>query len=370
MNYLDVYDSYIKYAHSCEEIIRKSIYSREDAKNTRFSQNEDINEIITNHRLKMINSKIAHTMRMISEIVKINAKLNFKIDLQEVLKVAILYHDIGRLRQATWSNTFNDNSYIYTNSPFINHGEDGYNIFINNDFKVDKKYIPIIGTSIMYHVDYHKIQELNYKYTSDLSDIDIRKIATGNYILNDAEWQVASLIVQLVADIDKIDILYQHLIGIDIVQDYVTDKSMKSLEEISEYWGISKEKIIEENNIDELNYIPKTIRIPVKYINISKLKISEFYKDCFYSDTWPTLATLKERDDWNFVTSMWWKLGVFLNQIQFYVDLENIEEKEIIPKMYDKIPLEFRSLFEEAFDYTDTILVKKRLKDNYGKIYL
>ena len=34
------------------------------------------------------------------------------------MKVAILYHDIGRLSQATWSNTFDDIIYKEKNKPF------------------------------------------------------------------------------------------------------------------------------------------------------------------------------------------------------------------------------------------------------------
>ncbi len=370
MEYLDTYDSYIKYAHLCEEKIRKSIFLREDVKGLSISQNDDINELVCNHRLKMIESKIAHTMRMINEIIKVNEKLGFDINLQEVLKIAVLYHDIGRLRQATWSNTFSDKSYIYTNSPFINHGEDGYNIFINNDFKVDRKYVPVIGMSILYHLDHHKIAELNYKYSEELKTIDINRIVTGNFILNEKEWQIASLIVQLVADIDKIDILYQHLTCFTFIQDYIEDKSKKSLDEISVYWGISKTEILEYNNIDEKNYIPQNIKIPLKNLDLSKLRVPDFYKDCFYNNNWPSLAELHEREDWNFLTAMWWKLGVFLNQIEFYVNLENINDSNLITKLYESVPLDYQELLKDAFSYSDEILVKKRLKENRGKIYL
>ena len=46
----------------------------------------------------------------------------------------------------------------------MNHGEDGYNIFINNDFKVGSKYIPVIGMSILHHLDHHRLSELTYKF--------------------------------------------------------------------------------------------------------------------------------------------------------------------------------------------------------------
>ena len=370
MNYLDTYDAYVKYAHLCEEKVREKHYSATDAKGIINFKNEDINSLVINHRLKMINTKIDHTMRMINDIIKVNEKLGFKINLQEVLKVATLYHDIGRLRQSTWSNTFSDKSYQESNSPFMNHGEDGYNIFINNDFKVGSKYIPVIGMSILHHLDHHRLSELTYKFDCKLDSIDIDSILTGNFILNEGEWRVASLIVQLVADIDKIDILYQHLTTFSIIQEYIEDRSKKSLDEISVFWGIPKKDIIEYNDIDINNYKPQVVKIPVKNLDIAKLRVPEFYIDCFYNNNWPSLKELREREDWNFITAMWWKLGVFLNQVEFYVNLENIDESNLIPKLYASVPGEYQELLKEAFFYSDEVLVKKRLKDNIGKIYL
>ena len=370
MNYLEIYNAYMKYARTCEQYVISTVFNKRDAVGIKYNLNDDINKLVIDHRLKMINNKIEHTMRMINNIIKVNEKLGFIINLQEVLKVATLYHDIGRLRQATWSNTFSDKSYIDSNSPFTNHGEDGYNIFINHDFKVDSKYIPVIGMSILHHLDHQKLEELNYKYSCDLRSINIDKIVTGNFVLNESEWQIAALIVQLVADIDKIDILYQHLTTFTMIHEYIEDRSMKSLDEISLFWGIPKKDLMEYNNIESIECKPRIIKIPTKNLDIAKIKMPDFYKECFYSNKWPSLKELREREDWNFITAMWWKLGVFLSQVEFYVNLENINDSNLIPKLYESVPNEYKDLLKEAFVYSDEVLVKKRLKDNYGKTYL
>ena len=371
MKYIETYDSYIKYANKCKELIRKTIFTKIDLDELKTKDNDDINELITNHRIKMINIKIDHTMRMIEQIINVNHSMNFRFNFAEVMKVAILYHDIGRLRQATWSNTFNDGVYKKLNKPFNNHGEDGYDIFVNNDFNVDSKYVPVISKSILHHLDHKQISRLNYKFNSDLSVYDIDRVVTGSYNLNEGEWQAASLIVQLVADIDKADILYQHLsLDFEMIKDYVYDRSMHSLDEISVFWDIPKKEILEFNNIDENSYVPYVIKIPTKNMDVSKLEVPLYFKEMFYNNTWPPLPKLIKDFNWNFITALWWRLSVFLNGITFYSTLEAISTSEIIKKIYEKIPDIYKPLVSEAFIYANEVLINQKLEDSKGKIYL
>lgn len=371
MNYNDSYIEFQKYIQKCQELIKRTIFTKKDSFELNVANNCNINEVITEHRLKMIDRKIKHTMRMIEQIIKVNQSMDFKFNFCEVMKVAILYHDIGRFRQATWSNTFSDGIYKKFNSSFNNHGEDGYDIFIHNDFKVLDKYIPVIGISILHHLDHKKIKELNYKFSTPLSKFDVDSIVTGNFNLNSGELEAASLIVGLVADIDKLDILYQHLSDdFEMIKDYVLDRSMNDLDSISLYWKISKEEIIEYNQIDEKEYIPRVIRIPVKNMALKKLEVNSFYKDCFYSGIWPSLSELRERVDWTFITALWWRLSVFLNQIDFYSTLESVSITDLIPRIFECIPNIYKPLLQEAFEYAQNELVIRRLKDNKGRIYL
>ena len=81
------------------------------------------NRLIQTHRLEMIKLKLNHTMRMISEIIKTNDFLGLKFDFKTVLKIAILYHDIGRFDQATWTGDYRDTEYKNRGKVFTNHGE-------------------------------------------------------------------------------------------------------------------------------------------------------------------------------------------------------------------------------------------------------
>lgn len=372
MDYYKSYKSFNDYTNKCRDIIRSKVYTKNDAFNLNIVDDRlGINEIIRNHRLKMIDIKVDHTMRMIEQIIKINENLGLNVNLGLVTKIAVLYHDIGRMRQATWSNTYADSIYKRMNSPFKNHGEDGYDIFLNNDFNIDEKYIPVIGQTILHHQDVKSQPKLQYRYDKDLSQINIDDIVTGKFELNDAEWKITSLIVQLVADIDKTDILYQHLSDdFNMIRDYVSDNSMESLDKIAEYWCVSKEEIIEYNGIDESVYEPRTIRIPIKNMDLNRLIVPSYMREMFYNNSWLDLRELVKDKNWNFITILWWRLSHFLNEISFNSVLINIEESKLLDQIYDKIPDELKFLVEEAFAYARNELIERRIKENVGNIYI
>ena len=292
MEYQITEDKFKQYINKCKEII-KNIFFKET----------DLNEVTRNHRLHMINIKLDHTMRMIEQIIKINEKLDLKFDFRLVIQVAILYHDIGRFSQATWSNTFNDEIYIKLNKPFIHHGDEGRYIFLNNDFKIDEQYIHLIGNVIYHHVHPEKMPNAKYQFDKKLSNLSIHNIITGRTQLNDAEMKVAVLITQLVADIDKIDILYQQLEAhSEMIKDYIPDNSLDTLDNIAKYWKIDKSEIIEYNQLNEITYKPQIIKIPIKNMELSQLEVPPHIKEMFYNNTWIPLTKLKEDRHWNFIS--------------------------------------------------------------------
>ena len=120
MEYNGTYKSYMDYTNLCRTIIRNTLFTSDDTFNLNIVNDElGIGEIIKKHRLKMIDIKVDHTMRMVEQVVKINENLGLRINLGLVIKVATLYHDIGRMRQATWSNTFADS--IYSTNTITSH---------------------------------------------------------------------------------------------------------------------------------------------------------------------------------------------------------------------------------------------------------
>jgi len=372
LEYNKTYESFIDYVEKCRFMIKNTFFTTNDLDSLNvFGRDTEIDEIIRKHRLKMIDIKLDHTMRMVEQVIKINQNLGINVDLDLIIKVAVLYHDIGRMRQSTWSNTFSDSVYKKMNMPYSNHGEDGYDIFLNNDFGVDSKYIPVIGQTILHHQDVHTQPKLQYRYDSDLGKINIDDIITGRFNLNEAEWQVTSLIVQLVADIDKTDILYQHLSDdFNMIRDYIDDKSMDSLDNISKYWCVPKKEIIEYNNIDESSYEPRRIRIPIKNMDLNRLIVPAYMREMFYNNSWLELREMIKDRNWTFITILWWRLSHFLNQISFNSVLINIEESKLLDQIYEKIPDELKFLVEEAFAYARNELVENRIKENKGNIYL
>ena len=373
MEYDKISKSFVEFTNQCRSLILSKEFTIDDAfgLNVYNNDNISISDKIKNQRLKMINIKFDHTMRMVEQVIKINENLGFKIDLALVIKVAVLFHDVGRMRQATWSNVFADGIYRRMSSQFNNHGEDGYDIFLNNDFNVDDKYVPVIGETIKHHQDLHMFPILQYRYDTDLSKINIDDIITGKFNLNEAEWQITSLIVQLVADLDKTDILYQQLSDdSDMIREYVNDSSMNSLDEIANYWCVSKEEIIEYNKIDEVNYKPRKIRIPIKHMSIDKLEVPKYMKEMFYNDSWPELSVLVQDKNWNFICILWWRLSHFLNQISFSSTLINIEESKLLERMYELIPDKLKPLVSEAFEYAQDVFVYGKIEKNKGYIYL
>lgn len=373
MEYDKTYKSFMSYVDKCRELIKNTFFTYDDAYNLHYGSIEklDINDIVRNHRLKMIDIKLEHSMRMIEQIIKINNNLCLRIDLGTIIKIATLYHDIGRIGQATWCNTFSDDIYRKKNMPFSNHGEEGYDIFLNNKFNVYDKYVPVVGKVILHHLDYQSIPNLNYRFDSELSNIGIDNILTGKFELNELELQIVSLIVQLVADVDKSDILYQHLSDdFGMIREYVYDYSKDSLDNISRKWGVSKEEIVNFNKIDERSYTPKNIKVPVLNMPLSKLEVPNYMKGMFYSNSWPELKLLIQDKNWNFITVLWWRISFFLNSIVFTSTLINIEESKLLEQIYNKIPDRFKVLVCDAFEYANDVLVNDRIQKNHGKIYL
>ena len=371
MNYNQTQECFYAYTDKCKEIIKQTFFSQEDRQELHLQNKSDWEQKVEDHRMKLIDIKIDHTMRMIDQIIKINEQLNLKFDFRLVMKIAILYHDIGRFEQMTWSNTFNDDACHKKRSTFIDHGQEGSKIFLSNNFKIDEQYIPLIGATIYHHVKPENMPKADYQFKKELSKININDIITGNFELNDSEMKVAVLITQLVADIDKIDILYQQLdASAEMIKDYILDDSYDTLDNISKYWGISKTEIIEANQIQENKYQPRVIKIPTKNMELSKLEIRPEMKEMFYNNSWIPLPELQKDRHWNFISVIWWRLSYFLNHINFQPVLATVEATNLLKLMEEKVPERLKPLTNEAFEYAQEKLVSKVLIENENNLYI
>lgn len=391
MNYNDSKQEFDKYLEECKNKIITAFFEddidfnqvsaktiKENPIKTTESTHEWKNRLIKLHRLEMINLKLDHTMRMIGEIIKINEELGIKVDFKTVLKIAILYHDIGRFEQATWTGDFGDDQYKKRGKIFLNHGEAGKQIFLEREqnFAVDEQYAPIISESILHHVKIENANHLHHRFNDikELRALNIHDIITGKFQFNDAELQIASLITQLVADIDKTDILYQYLTGeIPLVREALYDESKKSLDEIALHWAVSKKDILEYNKIEESDYNKlendkKEIKIPVEKLEISKLEVPKDIKEMFFSGNWKPLQELRKRPDWNFICALWWRISVFINNINFYSVLVSLEETKLLDQIYNKMPDKYKPLIEDAIAYAKTKIIPN-IKGDEPRLY-
>lgn len=402
--YEESLDSFNEYINKCREIIINTFFTRDDyTKDVKGvdsnSLDKDVDDAIRNHRMKLINIKIDHTMRMVKQIIEINKVLDVDFDFGLVIKEAVLFHDIGRFGQAVRGNSFGDKTF-YDNGKsvlsggFINHGYDGANTFLNEPFAVDDKYKYIISETIKHHVMPEKViskEDVDLMKRADFSSLNIGNVVTGNRYLNSSEYLVFSLITQLVADVDKIDILYQCLNATFdnemLVRNFVFDKSKKNLNDIASYWGISKEDILQFNSdITEDKYENDmvTLKIPVSKLDISKLKVSSDIIDMLKNNSWPSLAELQSRDDWNFISIFIWRLGKFLNDINFTSVLVTVQELELLEGLKRKFismgndlkdssgkPMgdALYSLVDFAFEYAFS-LVGEKLYNNRNNIII
>lgn len=403
MNYDESKTKFDAYVEQCRQEIIKQFFPNEAGlllSNNSFLENDIDNLIISaeekqkrkavKDRLKLIKIKVDHTMRMVEKIIRINEEMGIKLDFQLVMKLAILYHDIGRFEQVTWSDTFVDSVYTnknkqYNGNKVEDHGQAGKYIFLNNDFSINEQYRPIIGESIFFHQNLENSPKLQYRYDSlsEVRSLNINDILTGKYDLNDAEWHIVALITQLVADIDKTDILFQYLTGdISVFNNYTIDSTERTLDEIAKDWNVPKQEILEFNEFEESDYNnqeKKQVLIPIKTLNLSQLEVSKEFKNMFYlfcetddqnlRETYGNLKKLRKiQQKWSFVYALWWRVSRFIKDINFYSVLVGIEECELLDQIWKLMPEEYQPLIEEPIDYAKNKLIPRK-KGNSQSLY-
>lgn len=171
---------------------------------------DSISDAIKVHRLKMIDVKQAHTFRVVNNIDKICEKINVCDDFVDLAKLSALFHDIARFPQAVTTNSFQDKDCVLFNG--LSHAEYGYKmLYVNKmieDYNIPKEYYYVLALTVLYHQT-NKILCFSF---DDINELNTN-LLTGNNILIKEEFIITSTLVQLIRDVDKIDILYQHLIG-------------------------------------------------------------------------------------------------------------------------------------------------------------
>lgn len=329
-----------------------------------------VGDVIKDHRLNMINVKENHTFRVVGDTEIICNKIDASNDFTDVAKLSALFHDIARFPQAVVSNTFHDNECKLFNG--LSHAEYGYKmLYIDkmiNNYQIPKEYHYAIALAVLNHqknnssnIHFNNLKELNVDYL------------TGNEKLTKKELIVISTLIQLVRDVDKIDILYQHLTGeFPVIRPFIKyEIKDKNLDEICEIYGIEKEIVKKYNNLDndniaKLNYI----NIPSDYVDLTKLVVPNDIKEVFFNNGNLNLKELQSREDYSFIVGMWWRLNHFLNDINFVANLEILKENNTLEKIYNEFPLRYKFLVTEAFEFAKEEILDKKLKQNKGKVFV
>lgn len=375
------FDEYIK---KCREEIRNTFFSDEELKNNislksqmvssgEISPDTLVSDAIKKHRNQMIDIKLNHTMRVVHDVSRMSEKLGTPIDFNKVLKVSALLHDHARFKQAIWSDSFNDKNCKEFNGMY--HAEFGYHLlYVNNGFKkfnIPKKYKFAISQVVKYHQVPAVTGDLALTF-SNVNELDVKRYLTGNENLTNEEKIIVAALVQMVKDVDMLDILYQHLTGeFPVTRSSITyDINSDTLEDISKHFDISKEEIKEFNGLksDDLSD-KKSISIPVANINPIKLQVPQDIQNRFFDNESLDLRELQNRQDWTFITGMWWRLNHFLNNINFVSNLEVVEENKLLEQIYATYPDKYKPLVYDAFAYAKENLLEKAIKNNSGQIY-
>lgn len=355
------------------EIIDGNIIKTSLVNSGHIDKSTTIENAIKVHRNNMIDIKFNHTRRIVDDVVKISNKLDFDDDFKQLLKLSALFHDIARFPQAVNSNSFFDRECKMFNGD--SHAEYGYKmLYINNmfeDFDIDKQYRFAIANSVRYHQIPILTGDLSIKF-NNANELDTKHL-TGNDTLTHKEKVIIATLVQIVKDVDMLDILYQHKSReLPIIKPYISVKIDNcTIDEICGLYGVCKKDILIYHNLaeQELNKL-SSINIPVSKIDFKKLEISVDIKTKFFNNEYIDLKELQNRQDYTFITGMWWRLNHFLNNINLVSNLEILEENNLLEQIYNQYPKEYRFLVKDAFEYAQNELLEKRIKENKGKVYI
>lgn len=346
---------------------------RRQIKDKFFSEDKITNEEIRKHREEMIDIKLNHTMRVVEDVAKMSMKMNLNIDFTKIVKVSALLHDIARFNQAVWADSFNDRNCSQFNG--MMHAEYGYHLlYVNNkfkDFQIPKNYQFAISQAVKYHQQKSLTGDLNIRFENkkELNP----EVLTGYETLNNSEKIIVATLVQMVRDVDMLDILYQHLTNeFPVIRPFVTyDVCHDNLSQISKHFGISEAEIMAYNKLDNDDISNmETIKIPTIHMDKSKLAVPQDIRDAFLHNIDLDLVTLQKRRDWTFITGMWWRLIHFINNINFTSNLELVKEKELLDKIYEMYPDEYKPLVEDIFTFTKEVVINASLKINQGSEFI
>ncbi len=382
---MDLYEKnrnlFEEYVLHCKNIINSLSFNEKELKesfsiykelleNNKLDNNATIGDAIKLHRLEMLDLKENHTLRVVDGTEKACTKIGVNKGFKTLAQLSALFHDIARFPQGITSNNFYDKECTLFQGK--SHAEYGYKmLYIDkmlDDYQIPKEYHYAIAYAVLKHqennsllIQFDNLEQLN---------IDC---LTGKKDVSKQELVILATLSQLVRDVDKIDILYQHLTNeFPVVRSFIKKEVLgRKLDDICNIYDVDKNIVKEYNHLKNDDISTYTfINIPSEYINLNTLVVPKDIKEVFFNNGFLDLKTLQKRDDYSFIVGMWWRLNCFLNDINFVANLELLKENNILEKIYDMFPPKYRFLVYDAFEFAKEEILDKKIKDNNGKIYV
>lgn len=327
-------------------------------------------EILKKTRKDLLKQKYDHSLRVYEVVNDLNKKMENNEEFTQVSNMSALLHDYGRFIQAVLFNSFYEAEKYFKENGLNGHGEVGSRVLFINDeiknFKINKKYHQMINKTI----ELHSLPDLS-KYNLKIDNQFNKKNIFKNRDLT------ISCMLQMVKDADTYDILYQRITGEYPIfsKTFSHHSKNKTVKEISKITDIDVDTILKWNNLKDENQTKPIIKLPFEKIDTKMLEVPEKIKENFFEKIYTTdknkwnLRELQEDTSYNYnsITAMWWSIGQFLGNMNFTATLEEIQENNIIEKIYNLYPEKYRFLVAQMFDFAQEELIEKRI--NKGKIY-
>lgn len=293
------------------------------------------NALLYEKKVSLISSSYRHSLRVVNGLLKLNKHLKLSECNEDFLKVIGLIHDYGKYKQAIIHTSLND-AEVYKNKGIKNHAEYGYLLLEEKHgferLGIEEKYQPVIGTCIAYH---HK-EDIPKIFTNEVVELlqnkDFESLIKGNYDFNSDEINILALLLQMLTDVDKIDVLYQRAIGeIKPIKNYNIKNSEMSFE---------------------------------------NLAVSQDFKEKIFLGEEITIQELRNYENYNFVYTLWWTISSILRNLNFTGSLKIIENQKILDKIYARYPKAYYPLINEIFSFAEVKLIEEKIKLNKDNIYI
>lgn len=327
---------------------------------------------------KQINIKLTHSYRVMDNMEDLFQNLQFNSDYVDLGKSVGLLHDIGRFRQMLESGTYSDYASFEKKQGINDHGDYGAFILFQEKLitqsNIPKHYYGILYNAIKYHGKVSLPSFLNH-YVDDINQYN--KIKLDTLLASTPKpvncyLKLLSLYVHAIRDVDKIDIYYQNLIDeFPIIRPYINyNPRGESIEYISKYWGINKQEIRDYNRLvyDDIGH-KKLIKIPIANIDPQKFTLPQHFIDAFFEGKVPPVQEIVHHRWYTFIAAAIIRLD-FLRNINFVSTLITLQEQQILDKIYEKYPEEYKPLIKPFFEYSKEVLLDKTIQENKDKIYI